>query len=140
MKKYLMILIGILPLSVGFLINYLIIDHNMFGSSITIISGIFMVLWFLIGFLIARTDYDTKTIYFYSLLPCFINYVLLMIQTIFLHRMWPSIIGILTQFYVLPVISFVRMFGLPFAYYTAATLIIVLIYVLGVRTSKRLQM
>ena len=140
MKKRMMLLIGILPLGAGFLINYLIMEHNMFGSSITIISGIFLVLWFLVGFLIARTDYDTKTICFYSLLPCLINFVLLMFQTIFLHRMWLNIVGLLTQFYLLPTISFVRIIGSPFGYYTAATLIIVVIYVLGVRTSKRLQL
>ena len=137
MKNHYMIILGIIPLIVGVLINYLMTELNMYGSSITIISIVFLMIWFGIGFTVARTKYDKKTIIFNSLLLSFTNYLIILFQLIVLGRWGFGLLGIITQFYILPTIRFSNYFSSPIGYCTMATLIIIVVYVLGVYTSKQ---
>jgi len=99
LKKAILLLIGLSPVLVGFLLNFLIMRLPM---PMWFVGIIMLFIWFLAGK--RSVELVEKRMEAVLLLnaPAFVVLLLLLFQEIVLERYWSSIIGIATQMFYLP--------------------------------------
>lgn len=105
MKKIILFSLGFIPLGLGVLMNSWIMENQDSILPFKIIGILFIALWIFIGFTtnkFAETSLKSSMIVNSS---AFLVLLLLLYQEIIQGYYWPSIIGIATQFYFLPLIN-----------------------------------
>ena len=123
MKRAALILIGLLPLPVGFLINHLMMTIWLYtfpGGTLLLINLAILAIWFVSGWFFAKffTSKREPLLLLNSAAILFI--VLILLQTVVLGGFWFNWLGVASQFFYLPLmrlasslISFVAFF-VPF--------------------------
>lgn len=105
MKRITLILLGLVPLVLGFLMNSWMMGNQNSVLPFKIIGIIFLLFWVLVGFITCdfeRTPFKSAII---ANLPAFLILLFLFFQEIILGRFWANMFGIVTQFYFLPLIN-----------------------------------
>ncbi len=103
MKRMILLLWGLVPFGVGFLINVLLMKNLILPFKIIGIA--FLLGWGLLGFL---TNSNGKTIVktaVFANLPAFVVLLLILYQEIKLGHYWMNLFGIATQFFFLPLLN-----------------------------------
>lgn len=104
MKKFKLLLFAISPLLIGYLIDRGIMGFGWYGLEISIISVLFVIYWFFVGY----KSYDYVETRKESILLgnsfAIISILLILGQVIFLKRFVFGLIGILPQFFYMPMI------------------------------------
>ena len=128
-----MLLYSASPLIIGYLLNYAIYKFDWYGTILSIISILFCVYWYYVGY----KSYDySKTIKESLLLGnCFaiVSIVLILFQLLVLKRFSFSIIGSAPQMFFLPMIrvsSWVENIVLFFTPYRISTVNFVISFIL----------
>jgi len=103
--RILLILIGLLPLPVGFLINRLMMTIWLYtiSSGLLWFTGLFFILlWYIAGFVSVKwVDSRKDTLIYLNAVPGLVL-ILVLFQEFIIGRYWPNWAGISTQFYYLP--------------------------------------
>ena len=138
MKRVLLILIGLIPLILGYLLNYL-----MFISMIPLFIIYFAVwiIWFIAGLIsIKLVDRKTESILLLNT-PAFLFLLLVLYQEIILSQYWPNLIGVIPQLFYTPFIyigfRITPMFHSVFYAYIASFLIMLIVSFSGRLVSER---
>ncbi|QOR33851.1 hypothetical protein IMX26_10105 [Clostridium sp. 'deep sea'] len=106
MKKLLLLLIGLIPLPLGYYMNHLIMTVY-FDKALPygLIGIIYLLVWFGLGYLtyyFTNSDKEAMIIvHFFG----FIDIVLILFQVVVMKHYWSNIIGISTQFFFLPLLN-----------------------------------
>lgn len=104
-KRIFLILLGFIPLALGFLMNYWMMKYQDSVLPYTLTGIIFLVLWAFIGFLTCEFEEtpskSSKIIHSVA----FMMLLLFVFQSFILRQFWPNIVGIISQFYFLPLFS-----------------------------------
>ncbi|MDF2632590.1 MAG: hypothetical protein K0Q85_1186 [Caproiciproducens sp.] len=104
MKRFLLVLFAVSPFAIGYWLNYALQKFNWAGGVPFMISILFLVYWFFIGYFSVRLTNSVRK----SLLigNSFAALVLLLnvFQDVLLHRFFLNEIGIATQNFYLPMI------------------------------------
>lgn len=143
MKRLLLLPIGLIPLLAGFGMNYLIMEMNLFGALLTLISLAFTLSWFFVGFTVAGNKMDTPSVIGFSLAFGILNYIFIVFQLLILDRWTGNIWGLASQLYTLPTISLVRLVDVfnvihsSFGFSTCAMFILFAIFFAGVTFRRR---
>lgn len=105
MKRILLILIGFIPLALGFLMNYWIMKYQDSLLPFKLIGIVFLILWGFIGYLTCEFEEtaakSSKIIHSVA----FIMLLIFVFQNSILGRFWFNIIGAIPQFYYLPLLN-----------------------------------
>lgn len=117
--------------------NYVILVRNVYGFGITLLSLIFILVWFSIGFILARFKLKLIEVVLYSQLICIVNYILIVVQFVILGGGFSNILGVLTQLYILPTIRLVNFVPSTFGLFTMGTLVMVFVIWLGAYLSRK---
>lgn len=56
MKKVALVILSLYPLAVGYFNEYLMMEHNFYGCKIDFISILFLISWFVVGYLSGKMD------------------------------------------------------------------------------------
>ena len=106
MKKIILFFIGFIPLLLGYIMNYLMMtvyyDKLLPYGAIGII---FLIAWFGLGLItyhFANSNIEAMVI---AHLFGFIDLILIIFQEVILKHYWSNQIGIITQFFYLPLIN-----------------------------------
>lgn len=103
MKKLVLLLLGLIPFPVGYLVNYLMME-NVFinGLHYTLVNLFCLAIWFLLGMFLhslASTKIKAAAI---ANCPAFIVLLLILFQEVVLGQYWMNIVGIASQFFYMP--------------------------------------
>lgn len=142
MKKMSLLFVGIIPFFVGCGMNYLILGP--FVNVVLpykLIGTAFLIAWFFAGRYSYKLVETKKTATILGNAVAFIVLLLIICQECVLGQYWPGPVGTATQFYYLPLLGlasmFTRMFHTMVPTYTAAFLMMCIIFYLGCHTSKQ---
>lgn len=107
MKTIFLLLVGLLPLPVGYYFNHLILSG---GQSSALLSagtiGIgFLLVWFILGAISGRVAVSVKQAMSLTHTAAFAVLFLNLYQELILRQYWPNMVGSATQFFFLPVIG-----------------------------------
>ena len=131
MKKMILLLIGIIPFVLGFLMNSWLMQNPNSILPFKLIGITFLVFWVFVGFITCKFE---KTPYHSALFihtPAVITLLLLTYQEMVLEQFWHNMIGLATQFYYLPltnISSFIIGGGLYVQMWTASIVAFLLMY------------
>ena len=120
MKKWLLVLIGLIPFVLGFAMNSWLINNPNSILPFRLLGVLFLVLWVSVGFITckyAKTPYHSAVILH---LPALFVLLLIMYQDMVLEEYWSNLFGLATQFYYLPLInisSFISSFIITGGFY-----------------------
>ena len=111
MKKILLVLIGLIPLPLGYLMNHLMMTVYYHKALPAFMIGVvFLVAWFGLGYLTYNLAKSNKEAIMLAHSIAFVFLVLAVIQEVFLRRYLPNHIGISTQFYFMPLLNIASKF------------------------------
>ena len=105
MKKMLLVLIGLIPFVLGFVMNSWLMDNPDSILPFKLIGILFLGFWVLVGFLTYKYDKKPYPSSLIIHLPALFVLFLIMYQDMVLEQFWPNFIGWVTQFYYLPLIN-----------------------------------
>ncbi len=104
-KNLLLILFGFIPLMLGFLINWLIMNFQTTIIPFNIIGYIFLIFWFFLGFISYKFQKNIAFSLSLIHLPIFLALILNLYQEIILGEYFSNTLGICTQFFFLPTLN-----------------------------------
>lgn len=105
MNRLKLMLFSVSPYMIGYLLSYAMLKFNWYGTIISVISILFCVYWFFVGY--KSYDYVKSTKESILLGNCFgiVSIILIMLQKVILGSFMPNIIGHGSQNFFLPIIS-----------------------------------
>lgn len=105
MNRLKLLLFSVSPYIIGYLLSYAMLKFDWYGKIISIISILFCVYWFFVGY--KSYDYVKSTKESILLGNCFgiVSIILIMLQKVVLGSFMPNIIGYGSQNFFLPIIS-----------------------------------
>lgn len=141
MKKFILILEGIIPFFIGYGMNYLIMGP--FYNTVLpykLISIAFLIAWFFVGRYSYKFVSNKKVATIWGNSVALIVLLLVLYQEVILGQYWPNQVGIATQYYYLALINiasvFTRMFHTMPATYVTAFLMMCIVFYWGCHTNK----
>jgi hypothetical protein len=108
MKRFLLLLIGFLPLLIGYIQNHLMLTvfyDRVFPG--VLVSIAMLVVWFLVGILSKKLINTKKAAVILMNVPALLVLLLIFLQEIVLGAFWLNNIGLATQIFYLPLIGVV---------------------------------
>ena len=139
MKKLWLVILGVIPLAVGFVMNWLMMTFSQTVFPYLLISIAFLSFWTWLGFNSYKFNKEGNTIYFLHL-PAFLALVLNLYQEVVLGHYFGNLLGICTQFFFLPVLnlSYLLTFWSSrlWSAYIAGFLLMCLTYFIGYKLKK----
>ena len=105
MKKALLILIGLIPFVLGFLMNAWLMQNQDSVLPFKLIGILFLVCWGLIGFITYNFEKTPLKSTVILHIPAFLVLLLIMFQNIILAQSLSNFLGWATQFYYLPLLN-----------------------------------
>ncbi len=105
MKRITLVIIGLAPLPIGLIFNYLLMTYNFNATLYWVVGILFYLFWGILGFMYTKfTKSRTEAILLIHI-PAFIDLLLVIYQEAIFGRYWMNIFGTLTQLFYLPMIS-----------------------------------
>ena len=101
----LLITIGLLPLGVGYLLNWHMMLHQDTFPPLFIIGAVFLVVWFILAWNMNKKVLDIKTVMIFQNSGALLSIILLGIQAL-CGGFWENIVGILSQMFYMPMLYF----------------------------------
>lgn len=140
---FLLIVLGALPLPLGYLMSWMMTQNPDLRLPYTLISVGFLLLWGVISFVARSFVKDSrKVVLFLHLFPL-LDLLLLGIQELILHAYWRGLVGSLSQFFYLPLLSLgyrlTTWSHTTFSAYCAAFLLMAAVSALGCWLRRALQ-
>lgn len=105
MKKMILLLIGLIPFVLGFLMNSWLMQHPNSILPFKLIGIIFLGFWVLVGFITCKFEKTPLKSAVIIHLPAFLVLILIMFQNIILGQYWSNLFGWAIQMYYLPLIN-----------------------------------
>lgn len=104
MNRLKLLIFSVSPYIIGYLLSYTMLKFNWYGTIISVISILFCVYWFFVGY--KSYDYVKSTKESILLGNCFgiASIILIMLQKVVLGSFMPNIIGYGSQNFFLPII------------------------------------
>lgn len=135
----LMILTGLLPLGVGYLLNWYMYLHQETFPPLFLVGAAFLVVWFLLARKMNKKVMRTGTVMLCQNSAAVLAIILLGVQAL-AGGFQEGLLGILPQMFYMPMLYFSYCFfnwmGL-FGMYAACFLLMVLVSFLGCKTAER---
>ena len=103
-KKCGLVLAGCLPLAVGYALNNWMMSHMETTPPLVLINLIILAVWVLLGLLSRRVTGSLWEAVLLVNAAALIDLLLVVLQVAFAGRFWGNRLGVLTQFYYLPVV------------------------------------
>ena len=135
----LLITIGLLPLGVGYLINWHMMLHQDKFPPLFIIGAVFLVAWFIVSRNMNKKIMDARTVVIFQNSGALLAIILLGVQAL-CGGFWENTVGILSQMFYMPMLYFSYCFfdwmGL-FGVYFMSFLLMVLTSYLGCKLAEK---
>lgn len=100
-----LVLLGFMPLVIGYALNYAMLSWPLYGWKLNIISAALLLLWGLLAYCAAAPG---KSPAVQALLLCAFGILMLLLvlcQELVSGQYWPGVVGLSTQMYFLPLMS-----------------------------------
>lgn len=100
-----LVLLGFVPLVIGYALNYAMLSWPLYGWKLNIISAALLLLWGLLAYCAAAPG---KSPAVQALLMCAFGILMLLLvlcQELVFGQYWPGVVGLSTQMYFLPLMS-----------------------------------
>lgn len=100
-----LVLLGFMPLVIGYALNYAMLSWPLYGWKLNIISVALLLLWGLLAYCAAAPG---KSPAVQALLLCAFGILMLLLvlcQELVSGQYWPGVVGLSTQMYFLPLMS-----------------------------------
>lgn len=140
---FLLIVLGALPLPLGYLMSWMITQNPDLLLPYTLISVGFLLLWGVISFVARSFVKDGKRVVLFLHLFPFLDLLLLGIQELILRAYWWNMVGSLSQFFYLPLLGLgyrlTAWSHTTFSAYCAAFLLMAAVSALGCWLRRSLQ-
>lgn len=101
----LLVILGAIPYLLGYAMNWYIMEYPDTLPPLGWIAVLFLLFWGLLAFLCNRKGAHTKQVVCFLNLLAALNLVLLGVQDVILGAYWSNFLGLITQFFYLPVLS-----------------------------------
>lgn len=135
----LLILIGLLPLGVGYLLNWHMMLHPDTFPPLFIVGAVFLTVWFVLSWNMNKKLLDTKTVLLCQNSGAVLALILLAVQAL-AGGFGENLLGILPQLFYMPMLYFTYIFmkgsGLLLVYFVCF-LLMVLASFLGCRLAEK---
>lgn len=107
MKRIVLLVIGFLPLALGYLLNYLLyaFPNTNFSVVALIFSFALLITWFLFGKLSVKWIRSKHSAIIYLNLAAILTLLLILYQEIILRQYWPNLLGLSAQYFYLPLLT-----------------------------------
>ena len=112
MKRIIFLIIGSLPMPLGFLLAYLTLADQLLP--LVLIGLGILAFWFLVGLLSANFFRTREGAMLFLNLPALLILILVIVQSLILQAFWLNPIGIATQYFYLPFLGISRFLGFFF--------------------------
>lgn len=141
MRILFLVLLGMLPLPVGFMMNsWILANPDQVIPGRTLIGVVFLLLWVLIGYLTSKHEKKSSNAVIFAHIPAFL--MLIIHQIRMLPNLFGSDLGVMAQYFFMPFIGvssfftgwFFRLTGMPVSlgiYSVVSFLLMVIAYYLG---------
>ena len=140
-SRCVLLLLGFLPLSFGYLVNYGIMDYESFYRFLRLPGYALLGVWILFSFLGRKLLKSTKQTIMFLNAVAFLVLLLIGIQELIFHAYWFNAIGLNTQYFYLSLlnISFMltRWAHTTFPAYCAAFILLILASWLGCKIQQK---
>lgn len=134
-----LILLGLLPLGVGYLLNWHMMLHPDTFPPLFIVGAVFLIVWFIVSWNMNKKVLDTKVVLLFQNSGALLAMILLTIQALS-GGFWDNVMGILPQMFYMPMLYFSYCFfdwmGL-YGTYFVCFLLMVLVSFLGCRRAEK---
>ena len=104
-KKMTLLLLGLIPLVLGFIMNSWILENQDSVLPFKLIGFIFLAFWVIVGFIGFKFEKTLLKSVVIAHLPALLILLLIMFQEIILGQLWSNLFGLATQLYYLPLIN-----------------------------------
>lgn len=105
MKKIFVLIAGLTPFLIGYVLNFIFIKLSFnFATIAYIVSVVFFLYWGLLGFVFSKFTSSKVYTLAISHSPALLVLLLVLIQELISKRYWNNILGVATQFFYLPTI------------------------------------
>lgn len=139
----LLVILGAIPYLLGYAMNWYMMEYADTVLPFRWISVLFLLFWGLLAFLCNRKGAHSKQVICFLNLFAALNLVLLGVQEVILGAYWSNSLGLITQFFYLPVLNLG--FGLSscsssvFVAYVVCFILMVAASYVGCRVRENLQ-
>lgn len=139
MKRFLLLLLGLIPFLFGWLVNWLVMNVSV--RWLNWYGVILLVIWFFFAYCFSRFAKNTAEVVLFLNFPAAAVLILIGIQELVLHAYWMNLVGRFTQMFYLPLLSIA--FRLTtwshtmFFTYCAAFLLLIAVSLVGGITRRR---
>ena len=139
MKKLILLFCSASPFLLGYLLNYVTVKFDLYGSIILAISLSFTIYWFFIGYASASfIKSPIKSIVIGNIFAI-ADIILILFQELVLDRYFPNAVGTYTQMFYFPMLSVAfkveNMLHLPLSYgwmgYILSFILMLSVYYMG---------
>lgn len=143
MKKFLLIVLSIVPIPMGFLMDYLIRVYDLYGMSIYLMSFLVILLWCGLGFLSSKVCNHPIEALFLGHFAGIFCMVLILVQFIAIGHFSLSWVGIFPQMYFIPTMGLVALIDVfswvqsMLMFFIVNLAVMMIVYYLGYRIGKR---
>ena len=104
-KKMTLILLGFIPLVLGFIMNSWILENPDSVLPFKLIGFAFLAFWVIVGFFGFKFEKTLVKSTLIAHIPALLALLLIMYQEIILGQFWSNLLGMATQFYYLPLVN-----------------------------------
>lgn len=105
MKRLVLVLLGLIPLALGFWMNSWMMNNPNNMLPYKLIGIVFLVFWFMIGFITYNFEKTPLKSAAIANLPALLMLIVIIFQELVLGKYWMNLFGAATQFYYLPVVN-----------------------------------
>ena len=100
-----LVILGAIPYLLGYAMNWYMMEHMDALLPFKWIAVLFLLFWGLLAFLCNRKGAHSKQVIFFLNLFAALNLVLLGVQEVILGAYWSNSLGLITQFFYLPILN-----------------------------------
>lgn len=141
MKKLKLLFLAASPFVIGYLLNYIMIRFNLYGTSVVMIRILFFVYWFFVGSISTKYTESIRESILMGNSFAIVSIILIIFQEVVMGRYMLNIIGTAPQMFYLGTLSLtsklenILLFFMPIHYmwmtYSLAFVLMILVYYKG---------
>lgn len=142
MQRIKLILLSLIPLLVGIILNYLMLELSVYGSRITISSLFFFIIWFYYGYKSNALSLPLIETVILGNLSGFVSIILIIGQFIAIGHFSSGYVGQFPQTFFLPTVAiaarldFMNIFNNSFSILLFGFILMIIVFVIGNRVAE----
>lgn len=141
-SKQKLMIIGISPMIIGYIVNIIVINLKIYGMGYLFIGILFLLYWYFMGYKSCKYSKNSKEALIFANLFGFLNLLFVFFQVIVSNSFYGNLWGFLPQMYFLPMVNivaridFLNILNNVPKIFTGGYIIMVIVFYFGLKKGK----